>query len=188
MAAETDDVDCLMRLLMVGDFNVGKTSLLVRFTEDTFDSEAHTIGLDFVIGTHLEWKNSRQSQNPATEIPMEFFLFMISHQNAPFRTAGTGSIKLKNLEPKACDLESLRSVSTDQGRELASHLEIPFQETSAKYSNTNVETAILQMVQHVLDHHPHPEHFFHRLNNTQGGIEVPLQQAPQPTTTNTLCC
>ncbi|CAL8462221.1 g1752 [Coccomyxa elongata] len=40
--------DYLLKVLLVGDSNVGKSSLLLRFTADTFeDSVAPTIGVDF---------------------------------------------------------------------------------------------------------------------------------------------
>ena len=44
--------DYLFRLLLVGDSSVGKTCIIVRFTENTFTpSYITTIGIDFKIRT-----------------------------------------------------------------------------------------------------------------------------------------
>ena len=42
--------DHLLKLLLVGDTAVGKSSLLLRFTDNTFDTELQaTIGVDFKV-------------------------------------------------------------------------------------------------------------------------------------------
>lgn len=43
-----DDYDHLCKILLVGDAGVGKSSILLRFTDDTFDDHLQsTIGVDF---------------------------------------------------------------------------------------------------------------------------------------------
>eukprot|EP01084_Bolivina_argentea_P178536 308593_1 len=50
MAAQT--YDYLIKLLLVGDSNVGKSSLLLRFNNNSFNSSQFmTIGIDFKIKT-----------------------------------------------------------------------------------------------------------------------------------------
>jgi len=50
VGANTQDYDHLFKLLMIGDSDVGKSSILLRFTEDKFDEEHPcTIGVDFKI-------------------------------------------------------------------------------------------------------------------------------------------
>ncbi|KAG0575357.1 hypothetical protein KC19_VG339400 [Ceratodon purpureus] len=43
------DFDHLFKVLLVGDSGVGKSSLLLRFTADTFDDLSPTIGVDFKV-------------------------------------------------------------------------------------------------------------------------------------------
>jgi len=46
----SDDYDFLLKLLLVGDTAVGKSSLLLRFTDGTFDTDLQsTIGVDFKV-------------------------------------------------------------------------------------------------------------------------------------------
>ncbi|KAM6948601.1 ras-related protein Rab-18-B-like [Aplochiton taeniatus] len=47
-----DDVLTTLKLLIIGESGVGKSSLLLRFTEDTFDpDQTATIGVDFKVKT-----------------------------------------------------------------------------------------------------------------------------------------
>jgi Ras-related protein Rab-18 len=49
MAGSGGDFDHLFKVLLVGDSGVGKSSLLLRFTADTFDDLSPTIGVDFKV-------------------------------------------------------------------------------------------------------------------------------------------
>jgi len=49
MAGSGGDFDQLFKVLLVGDSGVGKSSLLLRFTADTFDDLSPTIGVDFKV-------------------------------------------------------------------------------------------------------------------------------------------
>ncbi|XP_029380513.1 ras-related protein Rab-18-like isoform X3 [Echeneis naucrates] len=47
-----EDVLTTLKLLIIGESGVGKSSLLLRFTDDTFDPEqSATIGVDFKVKT-----------------------------------------------------------------------------------------------------------------------------------------
>uniref|UniRef100_A0A672JHE2 RAB18A, member RAS oncogene family n=1 Tax=Salarias fasciatus TaxID=181472 RepID=A0A672JHE2_SALFA len=47
-----DDTLTTLKILIIGESGVGKSSLLLRFTEDTFDPEqSATIGVDFKVKT-----------------------------------------------------------------------------------------------------------------------------------------
>jgi len=51
MAAD-DDYDALIKLVVIGDKSVGKSSLVLRFCDDTFPQQyIATIGVDFRIRT-----------------------------------------------------------------------------------------------------------------------------------------
>lgn len=51
--------DHLFKLLMIGDAGVGKSSMLLRFTDDSFDEHIQsTIGVDFKV-KHLDVSNKR---------------------------------------------------------------------------------------------------------------------------------
>lgn len=49
MAASGGEFDHLFKVLLIGDSGVGKSSLLLRFTADTFDDLSPTIGVDFKV-------------------------------------------------------------------------------------------------------------------------------------------
>ncbi|XP_022096852.1 ras-related protein Rab-18-like [Acanthaster planci] len=49
---DEDDILTTLKILIIGESGVGKSSLLLRFTDDTFDPEqAATIGVDFKVKT-----------------------------------------------------------------------------------------------------------------------------------------
>ena len=48
--ASSQTIQTTLKILLVGDSNVGKSSILLRFTDDTFDNEkCPTIGVDFKV-------------------------------------------------------------------------------------------------------------------------------------------
>lgn len=47
-----DDIIATLKILIIGESGVGKSSLLLRFTDDVFDTElSATIGVDFKVKT-----------------------------------------------------------------------------------------------------------------------------------------
>ncbi|KAK7316948.1 hypothetical protein RJT34_00784 [Clitoria ternatea] len=48
-SGSTQDFDYLFKLLMIGDSGVGKSSLLLSFTSDSFEDLSPTIGVDFKV-------------------------------------------------------------------------------------------------------------------------------------------
>ena len=49
---DADSILTTLKLLIIGESGVGKSSLLLRFTDDAFDPEqAATIGVDFKVKT-----------------------------------------------------------------------------------------------------------------------------------------
>ena len=52
---EVDSILTTLKLLIIGESGVGKSSLLLRFTDDAFDPEqAATIGVDFKVNSQCE--------------------------------------------------------------------------------------------------------------------------------------
>lgn len=48
MSSDDNEILTTLKLLIIGESGVGKSSLLLRFTDDTFDQEiSATIGVDF---------------------------------------------------------------------------------------------------------------------------------------------
>jgi Ras-related protein Rab-18 len=47
--SQQPDFDYLFKLLLIGDSGVGKSSLLLRFTADSFEDLSPTIGVDFKV-------------------------------------------------------------------------------------------------------------------------------------------
>ena len=85
---DADSILTTLKLLIIGESGVGKSSLLLRFTDDAFDPEqAATIGVDFKVKTvnvnaskvtiHC---NKRRAWNkliyPLNDIVKVFYLYM----------------------------------------------------------------------------------------------------------------
>jgi len=166
------EYDYLYKLLIIGDSGVGKSCLLLRFSDNIFtDSFISTIGVDFKIRT-IEVGNSRvrlqiwdtAGQERFRTITSSYYrgahgiivVYDITEQKS-FNNitkwlkeidtfAGQNVQKL--LVGNKCDLESERIVSVDQGKNLSNMLTIPFVETSAKDS-VNVEQAFIKMAEDI---------------------------------------
>ncbi|VDO05308.1 unnamed protein product [Rodentolepis nana] len=162
------DYDYLFKLLLIGDSGVGKSCLLLRFSDDTFsDTYISTIGVDFKIRT-LEldgkiiklqiWDTAGQERfrtitssyyRGAQGIiivydvtDMDSFTHLKNWKSEIDLYANTNVLRL--LVGNKCDLSSARAVSFEDGQNYADSLNIPFLETSAK-SAVNVHQAFVKM-------------------------------------------
>eukprot|EP00270_Netrium_digitus_P001153 TRINITY_DN1125_c0_g1_i1.p1 TRINITY_DN1125_c0_g1~~TRINITY_DN1125_c0_g1_i1.p1 ORF type:complete len:209 (+),score=18.81 TRINITY_DN1125_c0_g1_i1:267-893(+) len=155
-----------LKLLLIGDSSVGKSSLLLRFAEDSFSHTfISTIGVDFktktvdIDGDQVKlsiWDTAGQERfrtitaayyRGANGIVLVYDITSESSFN---------SIRswIRNIEEHAsenvckilvgnkADMEEKRMVATSQGQALASEFKINFFETSAK-ADVNVEEAFL---------------------------------------------
>jgi len=160
--------DHLFKLLLIGDSGVGKSSLLLRFADDTFtDSYISTIGVDFKIRTiELDGKTIKlqiwdtAGQERFRTITSSYYrgahgiivVYDVTDQesfnnvkqwmNEIDRYATENVNKL--LVGNKCDMTNKKVVDRSTAEEFASNLGIPFLETSAKNS-TNVEQAFITM-------------------------------------------
>ncbi|CAF2128690.1 unnamed protein product [Rotaria magnacalcarata] len=156
------DYDVLLKLLLIGDSGVGKSSLLTRFSDDSFtESYLSTIGVDFKIRTLKHngkkiklqiWDTAGQERfrtitatyyRGAQGIIIVFDLTNLeSFDNiknwlTEIERNGPEDVK-KLLVGNKCDLASERVVDYAKAKKFADSLHISYIETSAKGSS-NVE-------------------------------------------------
>ena len=162
------DYDYLFKLLLIGNSAVGKSSLLLRFSDNIFnESFLPTIGVDFKIRTFdLNTKTVKlqiwdtAGQERFKTITSSYYkgahgiilVYDITDRQSfkdienwlaeVERHANENVVKL--LVGNKCDLESARQVSTEEGKEFAESLGIKFLETSAK-ETTNVDKAFFTL-------------------------------------------
>lgn len=164
--------DYFIKLLLIGDSGVGKTCLLMRFSDNTFtESFISTIGIDFKVKTVMInglrvklqlWDTAGQERFKSItsayyrNIDGILFVYDVSSRNTLddiiqwMRDAKKGA---------QCDYEQLlvgnkydkkdKEVSTEEGINFARREQIPFIETSAK-TGYNVDKAFDIIVNAVL--------------------------------------
>ena len=158
---------------MIGNSGVGKSCLLIRFTDDTWsDSYVTTIGVDFKIKTlDIEGKSCKlqiwdtAGQERFRNIISSYYrgaqgimlVYDITDLES-FQNLNTWLIEIeknasknvyKILVGNKCDMENERKVTVEQGKEFAEQYGMQFFETSAKNS-TNVSDAFIAMTKEVM--------------------------------------
>ena len=174
------DYDYLFKILLIGNSGVGKSSLLLRFADDTFtDNFMPTIGVDFKIRT-LEvdgktiklqiWDTAGQERFKTITssyykgahgiivvydvTDKESFKNIDTWMNEVEKHASDNVSRI--LVGNKSDLTDSRQVTTDEGKELADQYNIRFMETSAKES-ANVEEAFTLMTKEIKSRVVHTE-------------------------------
>mmetsp|Transcript_26069 Transcript_26069/g.76441 ORF Transcript_26069/g.76441 Transcript_26069/m.76441 type:complete len:218 (+) Transcript_26069:69-722(+) len=165
--------DMQIKLMMIGDTTVGKTSLLLRFADDDFnESVLATIGIDFKIKTmdidgrriKLQiWDTAGQER--FRTITQAYYrgamgIFLI-YDVTKAKTWENIRNWVANIEANApqtvnkvlignkADLTSDRQVSAAQGQQLADEYGMRFFETSAR-TRQNVEEAFVALARDVV--------------------------------------
>ncbi|XP_028287195.1 ras-related protein Rab-8B [Parambassis ranga] len=165
--------DYLFKLLLIGDSGVGKTCLLFRFSEDSFNTTfISTIGIDFKIRTiELEGKRVKlqiwdtAGQERFRTITTAYYRgamgIMLVYDICNEKSFENIKNWIRNIEEHAssdvekmilgnkCDMTDRRQVSKDRGEKLAIDYGVKFLETSAKCS-VNVEEAFYTMGRDIL--------------------------------------
>ncbi|KAJ5072728.1 small gtp binding protein rab8 [Anaeramoeba ignava] len=171
---EDSEYDYLINLLMIGDSGVGKSSLLLRFSDDKFSPTfISTIGIDFKTRLiELEDKKIKlqiwdtAGQERFRTITAAYYRnamgIMLVYDVTDANSFGNISNWLKNIQMNAnenvskillgnkIDMKEGRKIETSKGIELAEEIGIPFFETSAK-DNINVEESFLSITKDILN-------------------------------------
>eukprot|EP01080_Neovahlkampfia_damariscottae_P007819 gene7819-12292_t len=164
--------DFLIKLLLIGDSGVGKSCLLLRFSDDTFTTSfITTIGIDFKIRTiELDGKRIKlqiwdtAGQERFRTITTAYYRgamgILLTYDVTDEQSFQNIRNWMNNIEEHAaenvnkillgnkCDLQEKKVVDTGRGQALADEYNILFLETSAK-NNTNVEEAFFSIARDI---------------------------------------
>lgn len=161
MTSRNASYDFLIKLLLIGDSGVGKSCLLLRFSDDSFTTSfITTIGIDFKIKT-IELDNKRiklqiwdtAGQERFRTITTAYYRgamgILLVYDVTDEQSFQNIRNWIRNIEQHAadnvdkilignkCDMVGEKVVETIRGQQLADEYSIKFFETSAK-SNINV--------------------------------------------------
>lgn len=166
------DYDYLFKILLIGNSSVGKSSILLRFSDNIFnESFLPTIGVDFKIKTFEIQGKTVKLQIWDTAGQERFKTITSSYYKGSngiiltYDITDKQSFKdienwlaevekyakpdiVKLLVGNKCDLESQRQVTKEEGQELADSLNVKFIETSAKNS-VNIDGAFMTLSQEI---------------------------------------
>jgi len=188
----SDAHDYLFKILMVGDSGVGKSSLLLRFTDDSFTGNfISTIGVDFKVrNTEVDGKTIKMQiwdtagQERFRTITSSYYrgahgvilVYDVTDQ-ASFNNSRQWLTEIdryacgpvaKLLVGNKTDLPN-RVVSTETGKEFASQFNLRFFEASAK-DGSNVEKCFGELVKDIYDAKVGNKPSKQENNNNQGKL------------------
>ncbi|XP_021319404.1 ras-related protein RABC1 isoform X2 [Sorghum bicolor] len=151
--SQQPEFDYLFKLLLIGDSGVGKSSLLLRFTADSFEDLSPTIGVDFKVkmvsigGKKLKlaiWDTVYDVTRRET------FTNLSDIWAKEIDLYSTNQDCIKMLVGNKVDKESERCVTKKEGIEFAREYGCLFLECSAK-TKVNVEQCFEELVLKILD-------------------------------------
>ena len=157
--AETQNDELKFKLIVVGDINTGKSSILNRFTKNVFEEHYQsTIGLDFISKNYtihnqevrLVLYDTAGQEKFRSLIPMYIreaqiilLIYDISNKNS-FNSIPKWFSDILNVKDDEAvfglignknDLNDKREVTYEEGKKLADEKNIIFEEISAKTGN-----------------------------------------------------
>ena len=162
--SSNQDYEFIFKVLLLGNSNVGKSSIFLRFVDDIWnDTFVPTIGVDFKIKTfEIDSKKIKMQiwdtagQERFKNIIASYYrgahgillLYDVTDKDS-FKNLSNWLIEIEKNASKnvlrvlignKCDLEEKRVISSNQGKEFADTYGLKFIETSAK-KNLNVTEA-----------------------------------------------
>jgi len=171
---EASEYDQLFKILMIGDSGVGKSSILLRFTDDDFEEDQPcTIGVDFKTKiVNLEDKRvnltiwDTAGQEKFRSLTSSYYRgahgIIITYDVTRRDTFDSLSMWLKEVEVYLTDKDPItllvgnkvdkaeRQVSRDEGAKFAKKHSMLFIEASAK-TKLGIQQAFEELVQKILD-------------------------------------
>ncbi|XP_033645117.1 ras-related protein Rab-10-like isoform X1 [Asterias rubens] len=169
--------DLILKFLLVGDSEVGKSSIVLRYSDNNYrESFISTIGIDFKIKTvELQGKKIKlqiwdtAGQERFHTITTSYYRgamgIMLVYDITQEKTFDNIAKWLRNIQEHAnedvekmllgnkCDMEDKRMISKERGETIARENGIKFLETSAK-ANVNVEKAFMTLAEDILKKYP----------------------------------
>jgi len=171
---EENSVLTTLKILIIGESGVGKSSLLLRFANDTFDPEiSATIGVDFKVkemdnhGNKIKlaiWDTAGQERfrtlTPSYyrggqgailvyDVTCRESFQKVEDWLTELETYSTSPDIKKILVGNKCDMEGERMVSRDEGKNFARRHQMMFIEASAK-TKEGVQTAFEELVEKII--------------------------------------
>jgi len=172
--ARAPPYDYLIKLLMIGDSGVGKSCLLLRFSDDSFTTSfITTIGIDFKIKTvEIEGKRVKlqiwdtAGQERFRTITTAYYrgamgillVYDVTDEQSFLNIRNW----IRNIEQHAsdsvqkilignkCDMTQDKVIASERGQELADEYGIKFFETSAK-TDANVKKAFIAIATDIVE-------------------------------------
>jgi len=201
--------DYLIKLLLIGDSGVGKSCLLLRFSDDSFTpSFITTIGIDFKIRTiELDGKRIKlqiwdtAGQERFRTITTAYYRgamgILLVYDVTDERSFKNIRNWFSNIEQHAsegvnkilignkCDWVEKKAITKEQGQALADEFGIKFLETSAK-ANINVEEAFFTLARDIkkrlIDTHAQEQ------QNSQNTKRLELDNKNPKSSSGSSCC
>lgn len=193
--------DYLIKLLLIGDSGVGKSCLLLRYSDDSFTSSfITTIGIDFKIKSILcdESKVKLQIWDTAGQerfrtITTAYYRgamgILLVYDVAEKQSFDNVRNWMRQIDQNAAenvnrilignksDIDaSERKVTAKEGNDLANEYGIKFFETSAKL-NTNVDEAFMSIAKDIVERlKVNPEHY-----GSEGGVSLSKDKGKKDT-------
>jgi len=203
-APENKNYDYLFKLLMVGDSGVGKTSILLQFTQNEFNvSTRSTVGVDLKVKM-MKFRNKSVKLTIWDTAGQERFRTLTSSyyrgahgiilvydvtSSESFQNIkdwlkeidiySTNDDAVKMLVGNKIDKNTERKVSRDEAIAFAKSLNMMYIETSAK-TKIGVQNAFEELIQKILDVPALLEGTEIKEEKTQGTVSVDQQQENAP--------